>query len=88
MSRGYPRGTKLAFWIERTGKAKYRFCADVGIHPRTMTEYLAQREPISHAHLLAICDYLNVEPEDVTGTVDDWEPPKDQYPWRKRKASR
>lgn len=67
MPRGRPicTDTKLGRIIVARNLNAYDVSTAGGFSSRTMTEYLAGRRIIRTEHLVRICRFLNVEPEDI-----------------------
>ena len=49
----------------------YKVAAEIGIHPSTLSQYaLGRREVLPH-HLIRLCRYYQLNPEDILGYLDE-----------------
>lgn len=72
-----PRTTKLRQLLIHNTKPQYVVAGACRIHPVQLSYYALGRKPISHRHLVALCEYFQKEPEDIIGYVNlpdivDW----------------
>ena len=65
MARQFPTHTPLGKRMRLLGWTATDFAAMTSIHPRTLTEYLAGREPLAHHHAMAAAEVLNCDPADL-----------------------
>ena len=68
MPRPFSTETALGEALLDQGWTATEFSHASGIHPRTLTEYLAGRSRMSGRHLAAAADVLEIKAEDL---VDD-----------------
>ena len=61
--RQYPRNTALGRVAAHRGIKAKDLSARSGVHPRTLTEYLAGRKPIREQHVLPLAEVLQCPPE-------------------------
>lgn len=74
VSRGRPYNTStpLGQRMDALGLSLNRVAAQTGISHRKLSDYLANRRPIMLPHLEVLCEYLDVDPDDLTPST----PPK------------
>lgn len=62
--------TKLRLRILETGGPAYIVAAHCGFSPSRMSEYVLGRKTIPPKHLIALCQVLRCDPDDVTGWAE------------------
>lgn len=50
---------------------QYALAAAIGIHPSTLSNYGLGRAPITNTHLIKMCRYFQIPPEQILGYVDE-----------------
>lgn len=63
--------TKIGALIASTGEPVYMWSARARIAYSTLNDYICGRRPISHNHLIRLCDVFDVEPEQLIGLNDE-----------------
>lgn len=63
MPRTFPTHTELGRRMAMLGYTATDFSAVTGIHPRTLTEYVAGRKPMTDQHLMAAAEALDCHPD-------------------------
>lgn len=61
------RVTKLRIRILETGGPAYIVAARCGFSPSRMSEYVLGRREIPAKHVMALCEVLRCNPDDVVG---------------------
>lgn len=59
--------TKLRSLLIKSNIPQYQVAARMGLHPSTLSAYSLGKESIKPYHLVQICQYFQLEPEDVIG---------------------
>ena len=67
MSRPFPIHTPLGRHMSMLGWTATDFAAASGIHPRTLTDYLAGRRDLPTHHLIAAASTLQIDPDELVG---------------------
>lgn len=57
--------SKLKRHVAATGYPAYVIAAAAGIAPPVFSAYMNRRKPISHTHLVRICEVLGCDAEDI-----------------------
>lgn len=57
--------TPLGAMIQARGVLVIDVVRATGIHPRTMTEYIAERKRPHVQHLISLCVYLDCDPDQI-----------------------
>lgn len=65
MSRRVPSTTPLGRILLTRNITAIQLSRACDIHPRTLTEYLSGRQHIKPDHMVRVCEYLEVEPDDL-----------------------
>ncbi len=61
------QSSKLGWLVAKSGFALYEVGAASGVSYTHMSEYVNLRNPIRPHHLLGLCDFFDLEPEDIVG---------------------
>lgn len=78
MSRQVTNKTKLGALIRKTGEPAYKIAAATNIAFSQLSRYVNMIDPIKAHHLRTLCEFFEVEPDDVIGLVDAAEPSGDR----------
>ena len=62
-TRGEP--SLLRRMIGRSGATMYRVAGMASIDPSVLSKYANKKRPISHEHMISLCDLFECEPEDL-----------------------
>ena len=49
----------------------YKVAAEVGIHPSTLSQYALGRKEVLPHHLIKLCKYYNLNPDEILGYIDE-----------------
>lgn len=66
-----PNVSKLRLKILATNTPQYIIGSLAGIHHSRMSEYCLMQRPIPPHHLLALCEVLDCEPDELLGIADN-----------------
>lgn len=70
VGRPYPTHTRLGKVMWHRDWTVYELAGEAGVAPRTLTEYLAGRMPISSTNLVRLARALNCKPEHLIEPVE------------------
>lgn len=62
--------TRLKLHLLALGKPNYEVAAAAGIAPSQLSRYSSGRDDIRANHLVALCELLDVEPEELMGWTE------------------
>lgn len=65
MARPFNASTPLGQMMRARAMSVQQLQAKTGIHNRTISNYLADREPILGSHLVRLCEALDCFPEEI-----------------------
>lgn len=57
--------------INKTDGPQYMIAAVCGMSPSRLSEYCLLQRDIPMHHMLALCDYLKCNPDDILGIVEE-----------------
>lgn len=63
--------SKLRVKILESNMPQYMVGAFANIHHSRMSEYCLMQRPIKDDHLLALCEVLDCDPQDILGEADN-----------------
>ena len=63
--------SKLRLKIMESGMPQYVVGTFAAIHHSRMSEYCRMQRPIKNDHLMALCEVLRCDPEDIIGEADN-----------------
>lgn len=62
--------TKLRVVLLSLDTPQYTIAGACGIHPSTLSEYVIGKKDIKAEHLISLCEFLQVEPEQILGWIE------------------
>lgn len=62
--------TRLKLHLMSIDKPSYQVAAAANIAPSQLSRYMSGRDDIRASHLVALCELLNVEPEEIMGWTE------------------
>ena len=68
----YGTPSKLRQRIAATGEPAYIIAAEARVQPSRLGQYLNLRRPITHVHVLRLCEALDCSPEDILNEPEDY----------------
>ena len=60
--------TRLKVKLLSDGRPNYQIAGMVGIDPALLSKYSLGKLPFSQKHLIKLCRFFEVDPEDLVGT--------------------